>query len=407
MEKWSLDDRDSLALYLHVPFCRHRCTYCDFNTHVGLDDWQTRYVDALCHEIVSQGTRFASAGRRNAAHSLFLGGGTPTRLPADQIGRIAEACAGAFALEEHAEITVEANPTSVEAPYLESLREIGVNRLSLGVQSFADEELALLGRLHDAATARQAFAAAREAGFDNISLDLIYGLPGQGLHTWRETLAAALALEPEHLSLYSLGLEPGTPLHDDVVSGRLLWPDPDVAADQYELAEKMLAQSGYAHYEISNWARQGMRHASRHNLTYWRNEPYLGLGAGAHSWIASARFANRSHPVDYVRCLERVASAPSDLGFPLSCAARSASVEQIPMAMEMAETMILGLRLVVEGVGDERFNARFGRSLRDVYAAQLLELVGLGLLEDGTDRVRLTARGRLLGNEVFQRFLPD
>jgi len=407
MEKWSLDDRDSLALYLHVPFCRHRCTYCDFNTYVGLDDWQTRYVDALCHEIVAQGTHFAPAGRRKAAHSIFLGGGTPTRLPADLIGRILEACAGAFALEAQAEITVEANPTSVGAPYLESLRTTGVNRLSLGVQSFADEELALLGRLHDAATAREAVAVAREVGFDNISLDLIYGLPGQGLHPWRETLAAALTLEPEHLSLYSLGLEPGTPLHDDVVTGRLPWPNPDAAADQYELAETMLARAGYAHYEISNWAREGMRHASRHNLTYWRNEPYLGLGAGAHSWIAGARFANRSHPVNYVRCLEQDASTPSESGFPLSCAAQSASVEQIPMSMEMAETMILGLRLVAEGVGDERFHARFGRSLRDVYATQLSELVALGLLEEATDRVRLTARGRLLGNEVFQRFLPD
>jgi oxygen-independent coproporphyrinogen-3 oxidase len=394
-----------LALYLHIPFCRSRCSYCDFNTYVGEEALQQRYVRALIQEISGQGARLAAArGPRCAVHSVFLGGGTPTALPARQITSILEACALHFALQPDAEITIEANPSTVTQTNLADLRSAGVNRLSIGVQSFRDEELALLGRLHDAATARRAFGLARAAGFKNISLDLIYGLPQQGVHQWRESLSAAIALGPEHLSLYALGVEPGTPLHNDVARGRYPRPDPDVAAAQYELAEAMLADAGFVHYEISNWAHGCLDLACRHNLTYWRNEPYLGLGAGAHSWVDGYRFANVRHPLDYAQRLETGRPEGDHLWSP---AVRRRLTERISEELEMAETMILGLRLVEEGVTDSRFQKRFGQSFRERYAVELQELIGLGLLEDSGNAVRLTARGRLLGNEVFQRFLPD
>jgi len=393
------------ALYLHIPFCQSRCSYCDFNTYAGLTDLRGRYVDALCQEIARQGMHFQTNGHAPMARSIYLGGGTPTILTVDQIACLLDACTSSFSVIGDAETTIEANPVSVNRDYLTSLHQIGVNRISLGVQSFSDNELALLGRLHDAVTAQRAFVAARQAGFQNINLDLIYGLPNQHVHRWQETLRIALSLEPEHLSLYALGVEVGTPLHRDVLAGRVPTPDPDVAADQYELAEDLLADAGYVHYEISNWARGSIRYASQHNMFYWHNQPYLGLGAGAHSWVSGMRFANVPHPTDYIQRLEQ--TVPSDHSpEPWSPAILTETLEHIPREMEMAETMILGLRLVEEGVSSERFGARFGRSFKEVYENVLPDLVNLQLLEYDAKRLRLSRRGRLLGNEVFQRFLP-
>ncbi len=392
------------ALYLHIPFCEKRCAYCDFNTYAGLEDLRAGYVSALREEIARQGRKFAHNGKMPLAHSIFLGGGTPSTLSASQIGSLLRACTTSFALAEDAEITLEANPATLTPPFLIGLRDGGVNRLSLGVQSFDDDELALLGRIHNAATARRAFSLARQAGFGNINLDLIYGLPGQRLQRWQATLQAALALHPEHFSLYALGLEPGTPMHRDVAAGRIPAPDPDMAADMYELAEDMLGQNGYRHYEISNWARES-RFVSRHNLTYWHNEPYLGLGAGAHSWALKTRFANVRHPSEYIRLLASGASTEAARPLSPSPAVQLDTIEHISKEMEMDETVILGLRLVEEGVNDAQFNLRFGQSLWGRYGDVIPGLLDTGLLECAAKRIRLTRRGRLLGNEVFQRFL--
>jgi len=392
------------ALYLHIPFCQKRCAYCDFNTYAGLEDLQAGYVEALRKEIALQGRRFARNGHLPVARTIFLGGGTPSTLSVSQIDSLLTACTTSFALAENAEITLEANPATLTTPLLIGLRECGVDRLSLGVQSFDDDELALLGRIHNAATARRAFSLARQAGFGNLNLDLIYGLPGQRLQTWQATLHTALSLHPEHFSLYALGLEPGTPLHRDVVAGRIPSPDPDTAADMYELAEDVLGENGYQHYEISNWSRDARR-MSRHNLTYWHNEPYLGLGAGAHSWVSKTRFANVRHPSEYVRSLASVPPAEAAQPLPPSPAVQLDTIEHISKEMEMDETVILGLRLVEEGVTDARFNLRFGQSLWGRYGDVISGLLDLGLLEGTAERIRLTRRGRLLGNEVFQRFL--
>lgn len=376
---------DITGLYLHVPFCRAKCTYCDFNSYAGLEALHACYAGALVHEIEQAGPA--------TLETIYMGGGTPSVLPLSMLAQILAAVSRAFAVQPAAEITLEANPGTVDRPLLSQFRELGVNRLSLGVQSLDPGELCLLGRIHSAQDAIDAFQVARRAGFDNISLDLIYGLPGQSLATWQSNLEQALALEPDHLSLYALSVEPGTPLARTIDDGALAVPDPDRAADFYEAAREQLQAAGFVHYEISNWARDA-QHVCRHNLIYWRNRPYLGLGAGAHSWAGGRRWSNVASPQEYV---ERSHSGRSLVD----------SQETISPALEMAETMMMGLRLVQEGVAFERFRKRFGLSLRDRYAAQLADLQAWGLIEIDGERVRLSRRGQLLGNQVFLQFLPD
>lgn len=385
-----------LALYVHIPFCRAKCRYCDFNSYEGLEELIPSYKEALRAEAAI----WAGLCGRLRIATVYIGGGTPSLLSGDQVGQVLAAISASFELHPQPEITLEANPDSVSAELLSQLRSIGVNRLSLGIQSFAPYHLRTLGRLHSAGQAVSAFETARRAGFDNVNLDLMYGLPGQTLAGWRSDLMQALALSPEHLSLYSLTLEEDTPLGREVASGRVSLPESDLAADMYVAAEDILAGAGYKHYEISNWARPG--HECRHNLAYWENRPYLGLGAGAHSCFEGCRFSNVTSPPEYIERLE--------LGSPIALENRKypssvAQVESIEPRLEMAETVILGLRLV-DGLDVESFNRRFGVRLEFLYSPQIHELAALGLLELTGSRLRLTRRGRLLGNEAFMRFLP-
>ena len=392
----------SLSLYVHVPFCETKCPYCDFNTYAGIEQMMPGYVEALAAEIEQWGDALG----RPAMTTLFLGGGTPSYLPAQGLAAVLDAVRRAFDVVPGAEATMEANPGDLQGERPASLARLGFNRLSVGVQSLDDGLLRLLGRRHTAQEAVDAFRAVRRAGFDNVNLDLMYGLPHQSMAQWRRTLDGILALSPEHLSLYCLTLEDGTPMEQQVRLGSLPEPDPDLAADMYLLAEDALEREGYRHYEISNWARPGRE--SRHNLTYWRNGSYLGVGPGAHSYLGQWRFHNLASPREYVRRMaaagSTTAAAPASLsaeaigGFPVV-----AGVEHVDDAAEMAETMMMGLRLD-DGVSAASFEGRFGRALESVYGAQLSELAGLGLLERREGAVRLTARGRLLGNEVFLRF---
>ena len=282
--------------------------------------------------------------------------------------------------------------------------------MSIGMQSFDDELLGLLGRRHSAAEAVSAYRTAQGAGFDNISIDLMYGLPHQTLDSWRQTLAQAANLRPPHVSLYALTLEGGTPMERSVTIGTLPAPDPDLAADMYEMAEDELGAVGYRHYEISNWAMEGRQ--SRHNLVYWRNEPYLGVGPGAHSYLGGHRFSNLKPPREYVKRLENhgtPTTATGARGDGLAAAAVKSSpvvdfVEVIDRRTEMAETMMLELRLD-DGVSVRRFESRFGESPLTVYKEELDEVVLAGLVEMIDGRIRLTARGRFLSNEVFVRLL--
>lgn len=392
----------SLALYVHIPFCQAKCPYCDFNSYAGLEGLMTPYADALIAEMAL----WREATRDARVATVFFGGGTPSFLPLAETERIVAALRGSFRLAPAAEITVEANPGSADSARLDGLRRLGFNRLSLGVQSFRDDELRLLGRVHSVAEARQAYRAARRAGFENVNLDLIYGLPGQPLAAWQRTLTEAIALRPEHLSLYALTLEEGTPLAADVARGRLPAPDPDLAADMYLWAGEALAAAGYQHYEISNWALPGYR--CRHNLVYWHNQPYLGLGAGAHSCLGGFRFAAIRDPRRYIREVTAAGAKPTANGLSgfLARLPHLESVVQAAPARAMAETAILGLRLV-EGMSLAAFRRRFGVGLLSAYGPAVAELTAAGLLERTNGRLRLTPKGCLLGNEVFVRFLPD
>jgi oxygen-independent coproporphyrinogen-3 oxidase len=374
---------EGLGLYIHIPFCRSRCRYCDFNTYAGLEGLFETYLEALIREIALAGPA--------RARTIYLGGGTPTVLPLSHLVQILDAVHTAFAVDQDAEISIEANPGTVDAGALTTLRGRGVNRLSLGVQSFLDDELRLLGRIHSAEQGAEVVAAARQSGFENVGLDLIYGLPGQTIAAWQRSLERALALEPEHLSLYALSVEAGTPLARAIDRGHLPVPEPDLAAEMYEMAAEASARAGYLHYEISNWARTP-EHRCRHSLLYWRNEPYLGLGAGAHSWQAGRRWVNATAPAEYaVQVMEGGTALAEE--------------ESIPPGLEMDETMIMGLRLVEEGVPWPRFRQRFGLDPRQRYGPQISELVDLGLLEIDGCRLRLSPQGHLLGNQVFARFL--
>jgi oxygen-independent coproporphyrinogen-3 oxidase len=390
------------SLYLHVPFCRHRCSYCDFNTYAGLEALIPEYTRALGREIELAAE---SAGERLPVHTIFFGGGTPSLLPAGSFEQVFEAIGQGFDLQDGLELTLEANPGTVSLEYLSDLRSLGFNRISLGMQSADPGELRLLEREHGFVEVIEAVAAARRAGFANLNLDLIFGLPYQTQASWQRTLDLALGLHPEHFSLYALTLEHGTPMQNWTARGLLSEPDPDLAADMYEWAAEALEQAGYVQYEISNWAARGGEDtilACRHNLQYWRNRPYLGLGAGAHGYAGGVRTANVLAPAAYIqRCLEGSAR-------PFPCTPATATVTPVDRGAEMGETMMMGLRLVREGVSDADFQARFGQALCEVYDEQISRLSGLGLLEWGGeqgDRLRLTKRGRLLGNRVFLEFI--
>jgi oxygen-independent coproporphyrinogen-3 oxidase len=389
--------RPPLSLYVHLPFCQARCTYCDFNTYSGMGSLFGPYVEAVCREIASW------SREPGPVHTIYLGGGTPTVLPVPLIGRVLAACCRVFLVDEESEISCEANPGTVTLHALRSLRALGVNRLSLGVQSFDDAELRLLGRIHSIGDVLEGMADARRAGFENVNLDLIYGLPGQALSTWQQSLSRALALEPEHLSLYGLTLEEGTPLQAAVKQGRLPAPDPDLAADMYELALEQLRRADYIHYEISNWAR-GDSLFCRHNLTYWRNRPYLGFGAGSHSFYGGRRWWNAARPEEYIARVQGKTSEISETSEVSELTAVEGQ-EEVSTRLEMAETMILGLRLIQEGVSVEEFSRRFGQTPHETYPQEMESLGELGLLAWDEARVRLTPRAWLLANVVFQRFL--
>jgi oxygen-independent coproporphyrinogen-3 oxidase len=389
----------TLSLYIHIPFCQTKCHYCDFNSYAGLLTWREPYVLGLLREMTYAGTLAQQSGNAGAptdhpwpCRTIFFGGGTPSLLSTEQVKRILAGARRAFAVQDAAEVTLEANPGTLSQGQLEGLLEAGINRLSMGAQSFDAGLLRWMGRIHSPEEIEGAFCMARRAGFANINLDFIFGLPGQTLEQWEQTLERALALGPDHLSLYALIVEEGTPLFRWVAEGRVQVADEDVSADMYVLAQQRLAQAGYAQYEISNWARPGK--ACQHNLTYWRNLPYLGVGAGAHSCFGGRRFSNALAVRAYLEQVRRHDG----------CA--EVQSEDISPELEMAETAMLGLRLN-EGVSLPLFARRYGVAFDAVFGARLAPLEAAGLLERAAGRLRLSARGRLLGNEVFERLLPE
>lgn len=375
------------AVYWHVPFCVKRCHYCDFAT------------DALAFnpaERQDRTARYLAAARReltlsppHPAPTVFFGGGTPTTLAAEELAHLLAAIDAHHGLLPRAEVSIEANPTTAEAGKFRALRAAGFNRLSLGVQSFNDRLLSSLGRVHSADDAVRAYELARQAGFENVSLDLMFALPTQDLDDWRAALGRAIELQPDHLALYGLTVEPGTPLEKQVASGRVRLLDSDLEADMYELAMDTLGAAGYEQYEISNFARPGRRCA--HNQVYWRNEPYRGYGPGAASYVDRRRWLNVASTETYLARLQQDESP-------------EASSETCDEASERMETMYLGLRMM-DGVDRAWFAARYGGPPERWFGDALARLVGQGLVADTGSHWRLTRRGIMVSNRVFMEFV--
>jgi oxygen-independent coproporphyrinogen-3 oxidase len=395
-----------ISLYLHIPFCHAKCHYCDFNSYAGMLGLREQYVAALVDEITLAGARARDAQRKpRRCRTIFFGGGTPSLLTPAQIALLLDAARAAFTVDADAEVTMEANPGALEYERLDEVRAAGVNRLSMGAQSFDAGLLRWMGRIHSPEEIETAFGAARAAGFDNVNLDFIFALPGQTQAVWEQTLERALALGPDHLSLYNLIVEEGTPLYRWVARGKVREVDEDTAADMYEHAQRRLEMAGYEHYEISNWARPG--HACQHNLTYWRNLAWIGLGAGGSSFYAHHRFTNARPIRDYIARIKTSLHVPDPADAPAPLPAGAiVEDEYIGRELEMAETAMLALRLA-EGLSLATFAERYGQGFWPTFERRLSDISGLGLLEEVDGAVRLSPRGRMLGNEVFARLLPD
>jgi len=380
------------SLYIHIPFCRIKCTYCAFNTYVNLDDLIEPFVVELNREIEIVGT--SKPGQ--ILHTIYIGGGTPSLLLPAQIKRIISTISRHFEVTPDAEVSMEANPSDLlSVDYIESIREVGINRLSIGMQSAQQAELDLFARRHDFATVVRAVETVRKGGFDNLNLDLIYGIPKQRLEDWETSLRAMLDLEPDHVSLYALGLEDGTPMKNWVDTGKLPNPDDDLAADMYELATVLLGGAGLAQYEISNWSKPG--YACRHNVQYWRNLPYPGVGPGAHGFADGYRYSTILSPQRYIKSMMTV---DREYIFPMTPATEQAV--KVDKSNEIAETLIMGLRLTNEGINRHVFRERFGDDLLEIHGSIIEHYRQHGLLEVDDDRVRITQKGRLLSNMIFR-----
>ena len=392
-----------IGCYVHIPFCVRKCAYCDFNSYSGYTDAHiTRYVHALTQEIrqtplnphpspgTGEGSVRSTGGGGHPVDAVFFGGGTPTAIPALDEAALLRAVLDTLPVTPDAEITTEANPGTMDIQHLSVLRDAGFNRISFGVQSFDPGLLKTMDRIHTAQEAKNAVKAARAAGFDNVSLDLMFALPRQTLAQWQDTLSQALELETDHLSLYSLIVEEGTGFYTLQQKGRLPLPSDDTAADMYELAVETAQSAGYAQYEIANFARPGRE--SRQNLHYWRNEPYYGFGCGAVAYLDGARRMNVKSPAKYADAVEN----NDDL---------TLSTETLTIDETMAETMMLGLRLTREGVSCARFIERFGIDPREKFTPEIETYTRRGLLEVTDTSLRLTPQGVFLASEVMVAFV--
>jgi oxygen-independent coproporphyrinogen-3 oxidase len=372
------------GLYVHIPFCSSRCSYCDFATGLYESELAERYVAALLEEI-----RTSLCSGANV-DTIYLGGGTPSLLAPAQLDHILVTLSQQFEIDPASEITLEINPGSVTRGKLEAFRSLGINRASFGAQTFDDRELAKLGRSHTATEALKTFIHLRSAGFTNISFDLIAGLPGQTLAGWQRNIKQALDLHPEHLSFYLLEIHSGTPLAEHIRRGLQPVPDDDLAGEMYQWMLDEACEAGYEHYEISNLCRPGFH--SRHNVKYWTAAPYYGFGCSAHSYDGrNRRWSNHRDVLKYVETIENGSSPVVD-------------EQELSESDMRAEALFLGMRLM-RGVDARRYRESFGVDLHEAHAADLDRFHKAGLLEFDGDLIRLTRTGALLSNEVFAAFV--
>jgi oxygen-independent coproporphyrinogen-3 oxidase len=381
--------RTPFSLYIHIPYCISKCPYCDFNSHVVAEIPETAYVDALVSELEHYG--MTGEWRERTVQSVFFGGGTPSMFRPQSIGKLLAWVAATFPINLDCEITLEANPGTVDSRNFRGYRDAGVNRISVGVQSFQPRLLKFLGRAHGADEARQALRVVRDAGFDNFSFDLIYASPGQTIEELEADLEAALEFQPPHLSAYNLTFEEGTPFHHEYRAGRMVSLDEDVEVAMAESIERKLSAAGLQRYEISNYARRGWH--SRHNVNYWRSGDYLGVGAGAHSYRADdkesargRRWSNEKNPGRYM-----AQAMESGTGV--------VTTETLNGMQAAGEFLFLGLRMT-EGILVHRFAERFGKTPGEMYP-KIRDWIEDGLLEETADHLRLTPRGLLVANSIF------
>lgn len=375
------------AAYLHIPFCEHICFYCDFNKVFLEGQPVEEYVDAVIREM----ELMRALHPDEQLETFYVGGGTPTTLTAPQLARLLAAVQDIFHLPKDAEFTVEANPESANAEKFAVMRDYGVNRLSMGVQSFNNTILKRIGRIHTAEQVFSCVEAARSAGFENISIDLIFRLPNQTMADFQDSLRQALALDLPHYSIYALILENKTIFYNLMRQGKLPLPSEDDEADMYELAMETMAEHGREQYEVSNYAIPGFQ--SRHNLTYWRNGSYFGFGAGAHGYIAGKRYNNHG-PIQHY--LEPLRQGKSPILYQ----------QELTQKQTVEEEMMLGMRTMA-GVDRNQFAQKFGVGLEDLYGGIISSLQSEGLVQWRGDRLSLTRKGKFLGNEVFRAFLMD
>ena len=369
------------GIYVHIPFCLKKCAYCDFASYPNLLSKADSYLEDVATEMKQYKGIYAN--------SVYIGGGTPTCLKKEQLLKLVDKIKSTFLLTDDCEFTVECNPKTADYDYFCALNNVGVNRLSIGVQSFNEDELKLLGRAHNAEEAKECIQMAKKAGFLNYNLDLMFGLPNQSLLDFKKSIHDALALEPAHISCYSLIVEEGTKMCDMVNRGELILPDEDEERRMYHALIKILSDNGYEHYEISNFALRGMQ--SRHNNKYWNREPYIGIGAAAHSNIGDFRFGN---PPELDLYTDIVKNNVPD----------GRETEKLTAEDKMSEFIFLGLRKT-EGISKIKFKDNFGIDIYEKYGEQIKKFCGLKLLEDKSDTIRLTSAGIDVSNSVFCEFL--
>ena len=378
--------KQPLGLYIHIPYCIHKCGYCDFNSHPIKQDEMDHYIDALVVEMKHYAKIYTNT---NIIKTIFLGGGTPTTLNPFQLERILKECVNEFTIASNAEITIEANPATVGIELMKSIRTMGYNRISIGVQSFDKAELKLLDRAHGPKEIHSTVDCARKAGFDNLSLDLMFAVPNQSLSSWENNLNKALEKNPEHLSTYNLTIEQGTAFSKLQSNGKLIMPEDGHQLELYKKTIERLTKKGFHHYEISNFARQGKE--CKHNITYWENTNTLGLGAGASSYINGTRFKNINLPAHYIRQVKEKKIAVEHS-------------ETLELRQAMGETIMLGLRLL-QGISIHQFEKRFQISFINLFRNIISALKEKELVIIEKDYLRLSQKGLFWADSVTLEFI--
>lgn len=374
---------ESKALYIHIPFCKKKCYYCDFPSFCGKDHLTKNYIEALSEEIISRASKFNIS-------TIFIGGGTPTFLNYEEILTLGKTIEK-LNIAKDCEFTVECNPGTLTEEKLEALKQIGVNRLSIGLQSTHNNHLKAIGRIHTYEEFKSNYYLARELGFNNISIDLIFALPDETLEEWRQDILEVIKMEPEHISCYSLIIEEGTPFHKLYNMGKLNLPDEEIEREMYRSTLELLTKSGYEQYEISNFSKKNKE--SKHNLVYWTLKDYIGCGTGAHSYVQGIRYRNVETIEEYINLMNTRGNAMVE--------SHKNSIED-----DIEEFIFMGMRKI-KGIDENEFKNRFGREIDELYRDVIIKYESEKLLERKNSRIFFTKRGVELSNRVLTDFILD